>query len=105
MRKATAGPRSKPLTRPNSRQPQQERSMTRVTYEIVEHDGGWAYRVDGVYSETFPTHDRARKAAERAMKEQSVPGETTGISYEDKDGHWHEEVSAGNDRPETDVKG
>ena len=72
---------------------------------IVEHDGGWAYRVDGVYSETFPTHDRARKAAERAMKEQSVPGETTGISYEDKDGHWHEEVSAGNDRPETDVKG
>ena len=25
--------------------------MSRITYEIVEHDGGWAYRVDGVYSE------------------------------------------------------
>ncbi len=27
--------------------------MTKITYEIVEHDGGWAYRVDGVFSETF----------------------------------------------------
>jgi hypothetical protein len=24
--------------------------MTKVVYEIVEHDGGWSYRVDGVYS-------------------------------------------------------
>ncbi len=41
-------------------------SMAHVTYEIVQHDGGWAYRVDGVYSETFPTHDAARFAASRA---------------------------------------
>jgi hypothetical protein len=60
--------------------------MTKITYEIVEHDGGWAYRADGVFSETFPSHDLARKAAERAAKEQVVPGETTGISYEDKAG-------------------
>ena len=40
--------------------------MTHVTYEIVEHDGGWAYRVNGAYSETFRTHDDARKAAHRA---------------------------------------
>ena len=53
--------------------------MTKITYEIVEHDGGWAYRADGVFSETFPSHDLARKAAERAAKEQVVPGETTGI--------------------------
>jgi hypothetical protein len=78
--------------------------MTRVTYEIVEHDGGWAYRVDGVYSEPFPTHDLARKAADRAAHEQLVPGDTTGISYEDKEGHWHDEVSKGNDRPSTDIK-
>ena len=69
--------------------------MTKITYEIVEHDGGWAYRADGVFSETFPSHDLARKAAERAAKEQSVPGETTGISYEDKDGRWHDEVFDG----------
>ena len=78
--------------------------MTKITYEIVEHDGGWAYRVDGVFSETFGTHDLARKAAERAAREQVVPGLTTGISYEDKSGRWHDEVSPGDDRPVTEVK-
>jgi hypothetical protein len=42
--------------------------MTKITYEIVEHDGGWAYRLDGVFSETFRGHDMARKAAEQAAK-------------------------------------
>jgi hypothetical protein len=79
--------------------------MSRITYEIVEHDGGWAYRVDGVFSETFPSHDMARRAAERAAREQIVPGNTTGIRFEDRDGRWHDEVSRGDDRPETDVKG
>ena len=78
--------------------------MAKVTYEIVEHDGGWAYRVDGVYSETFASHALAHQAAERAAREQRVSGESAGISYEDKDGRWHDEVSAGNDRPETGVK-
>ena len=79
--------------------------MTRIIYEVVEHDGGWAYRVDGVFSETFPTHDLARRAAEHAAREQVVPGATTGISYEDKDGRWHDEVSRGDDRPDTEVEG
>jgi hypothetical protein len=79
--------------------------MTRIIYEVVEHDGGWAYRVDGVFSETFPSHDMARRAAERAAREQAVPGATTGISYEDKDGGWHDEVSRGDDRPDTEVQG
>ena len=51
--------------------------MTRIVYEIVEHDGGWAYRVDGVFSETFPSHDLARQAADRAANEQIVRGDTT----------------------------
>ena len=79
--------------------------MTRIIYEVVEHDGGWAYRVDGVFSETFPSHDLARRAAERAAREQAVPGATTGISYEDKDGRWHDEVSRGDDRPDPEVQG
>jgi Uncharacterized protein conserved in bacteria (DUF2188) len=79
--------------------------MTKITYEIVQHDGGWAYRANGTFSEPFPTHDAARKAAERAAKEQAVPGETTPISYEDSKGHWHKEVAPGDDRPETDVEG
>jgi Uncharacterized protein conserved in bacteria (DUF2188) len=79
--------------------------MSHITYEIVEHDGGWAYRVDGVVSETFPSHDAARRAAEHAAAEQPVPGNTTGISYEDKDGRWHNELSDGHNRPITEVKG
>ena len=79
--------------------------MTKVTYEIVEHDGGWAYRVNGVFSETFVSHDAARQAAERAAKEQVVGGSTTAIEYEDRQGHWHQELSKGDDRPETEVKG
>ena len=79
--------------------------MTKVVYVIVEHDGGWAYKVGEVFSETFPSHDKARAAAERAAKEQVVGGQTTGISFEDRSGHWHDQVSPGDDRPETDVEG
>jgi len=79
--------------------------MSRITYEIVEHDGGWAYRVDGVYSETFPSHAAARAAAERAAGEQRVSGEDEGIVYEDERGRWHEEIAEGDDRPATDVEG
>jgi hypothetical protein len=61
--------------------------------------------VDGVFSEPYPTHDLARRAAERAAQEQLIPGETTGISYEDQEGRWHEEVARGGDRPRTEVKG
>jgi hypothetical protein len=53
--------------------------MSKITYEIVEHDGGWAYRADGVFPEPFRTHDLARTAAERAAGEQRVSGETRGI--------------------------
>ena len=78
--------------------------MTEVTYEIVEHDGGWAYQVDGTFSETFPSHDAATTAAQRAAAEQQVGGQDEGIVYEDKEGAWHEEVVDGGDRPQTHVK-
>ena len=58
--------------------------MTKITYHIVEHDGGWAYR---------------------AAREQHVPGETRAISWEDASGQWHEELARGSDRPDTDVEG
>ena len=76
--------------------------MTKVTYHIDQHDDGWAYQVNGVYSETFPTHDMARKAAQRAAQEQHVPGEARTISWEDEKGKWHEETARGDDRPDTD---
>ena len=79
--------------------------MSKLTYEIVEHDGGWAYKVGGTFSETFPSHDSARKAAEHAAGEQRVAGDDVGIVYEDAKGKWHGEVASGTDRPDTDVEG
>jgi len=38
-----------------------------VTYEIVQHDGGSAYRVNGVFSEAYPTHAEALAAAHSAV--------------------------------------
>ncbi len=77
--------------------------MTKVTYEIVEHDGGWAYKVGATFSETFPSHADALAAAKIAAGEQQVAGRTEGIEYEDTAGKWHGEVSQGDDRPETDI--
>jgi hypothetical protein len=78
--------------------------MQLVTYRIVEHDGGYAYTVDGVFSETYPSHDAALKAAQHAAREQGVAGETAGIRYEDADGQWHDEIADGHDRPVVDVE-
>jgi hypothetical protein len=79
--------------------------MSQITYRVVKHDGGWAYEADGTYSEAFPTHDAALKAARLAASEQAAPGETTQISYEDEKGRWHNEVDSGTDRPKTRVVG
>jgi Uncharacterized protein conserved in bacteria (DUF2188) len=79
--------------------------MAQITYRIVEHDGGWAYKLGDVFSETFPTHAAAVKAAHRVAAEQRAPGETHAIEYEDADGNWHEELSRGSDRPDADVEG
>jgi len=78
--------------------------MSEVTYEIVEHDGGWAYKAEGVFSETFPTHAAALKAAQLAAAEQRVPGRTEEIQYEDEKGRWHTETARGTDRPATNIK-
>jgi hypothetical protein len=78
--------------------------VTGILYEIVEHDGGWAYRVGDVFSETFATHDDARAAAEQAAAEQQLGGEDESISYQDREGVWHEEHARGDDRPQASVK-
>src|SRR5215510_7863494 len=87
-----------------SNPPTRGEAMSHVTYQIVQHDGGWAYKVDGVFSEPFPTHADALAAAKAAAAEQKVPGHTEVIEYEDEKGKWHTETAPGRDRPETDVK-
>lgn len=78
--------------------------MTKVIYEIVSHDGGWAYKAGDVFSETFASREDAAAAAHAAAREQTVPGTDEELLYEDEKGRWHEEHAAGSDRPETDVK-
>lgn len=75
-----------------------------ITYEIVQHDGGWAYKVNGAFSEAFSTHDEALAAAQTAAAEQERPGDTETIEYEDDRGKWHSETVSGRDRPHAVVK-
>ncbi|WP_298215843.1 DUF2188 domain-containing protein [Acidocella sp.] len=79
--------------------------MTTAHYKIVPHDGGFAYTLNGSFSETFATREAALAAARAVAAEQRVPGETTLIMYETSDGSWHTETSLGTDRPETEVEG
>lgn len=79
--------------------------MVQITYRIVEHDGGWAYKLGDTYSETFRTHDQARAAAVAASREQKVPDEDAMIEWEDTSGRWITERADGHDRPEPQVEG
>ncbi|UAJ11539.1 DUF2188 domain-containing protein [Glacieibacterium megasporae] len=78
--------------------------MTRIAYEVVEHDGGWTYKVGDVFTETYRTHEDATAAAKAAATEHGLSGETEVISFEDADGRWHEETAQGDDRPDIEVK-
>ncbi len=78
--------------------------MSHVTYRIVEHDGGWAYKSGDTFSETFATHEEAKAAAVRVAREQRVPDEASVIEYADASGKWITERADGHDRPETDVE-
>lgn len=78
--------------------------MSHVTYRLVQHDGGWAYKVGDVFSESFPSHEAALAAAKKAAREQRVPGRTEAIEWEDENGKWHTETASGSDRPQTDVE-
>ncbi len=78
--------------------------MTHVVYRIVEHDGGWAYRLGDTYSETFRSREFAHAAAVRVAREQRVPDKTALIEYADITGRWVTERADGHDRPEVDVE-
>ena len=79
--------------------------MDHITYEIIEHDGGWAFRRGTTISQSFATREAALAAAKRVANEQQRPDETTPIEWEDERGQWHEEIAKGDDRPDVDVKG
>ena len=78
--------------------------MTQVSYQVIQHDGGWAYKMGSTISETYPTRDLAHAAAVRAAGEQRTPGKDEAIQYEDSEGEWREEEAHGADRPDAGVK-
>lgn len=77
--------------------------MPSVTYRIVEHDGGFAYKLGDVFSEPFRSHAAALSAARRVALEQQVGGRDAEISWQDAEGRWHEEHVDGGDRPDAQV--
>jgi hypothetical protein len=102
--KETAEPRSQ-VSKKSQRGIKIEQLPTSdITYEIVQHDGGWAYKVEGAFSEAFPTHAEALAAAQSAAAEQELPGDAETIEYEDEKGEWHSENVSGRDRPHAVVK-
>lgn len=76
---------------------------TRVTYEVVEHDGGWAYKVGDVFSESYATRREAENAAEQAAAAHESAGTDEFIEYQDRRGRWHSEMEPGDDRPQANV--
>ena len=75
-----------------------------ITYHVVSHDDGWAYRLDDVFSETFPDHATALEAARLAAARHEQSGEDRFISYQAEAGRWHNEMAGGGDRPETEIE-
>lgn len=78
--------------------------MAHITYRIVPHDGGWAYKLGDSFSETFRRREDAHAAAVAVSREQKVPDATAWIEYEANDGQWVTERADGHDRPETEVE-
>ncbi len=78
--------------------------MAKIHYRVVQHDGGWAYKLDDVFSEPFVSRAAALSAARRVAEEQHVPGDLTHIEYQDETGKWHAETSEPDDRPDVDVE-
>lgn len=77
--------------------------MSTVTYHVVEHDGGWAYKLGETLSETFVSHDLAIAGARRAAAEQQIGGQSAEIRFQDRQGDWHSEHADGGDRPQAEV--
>lgn len=73
--------------------------MVTITYHVVAHDEGYAYRLGDVYSEPFPTHEEALDAARRAAAAQQLTDGDTEISWQNEDGDWIHEHADGADRP------
>jgi hypothetical protein len=69
------------------------RLMSKITYTVVKHDGGWAYEANGIYSAQFQTREAAPKAARLAATAHAAANKITPPSYEDENAQWQDDGS------------
>jgi len=74
-----------------------------VIYHVAQHDEGFAYRMEDVWSETFASHEEALQEARAAASRQRLSGEATEITFQDETGAWQTQEVSGEDRPATGV--
>jgi hypothetical protein len=74
-----------------------------VYYHVVEHDGGWTYKVGDVFAETYRTREAAEAAARAAAERQGLAADPAEIEYQDAAGRWRSEHSEGDAPPDVEV--
>jgi hypothetical protein len=57
--------------------------MVDITYQIVPHDEGWAYKLGGTLSETYATNH-----AKRAASRQKIGDGDATLAFPAPDGGW-----------------
>ena len=62
--------------------------MADITYQVVPHDNGWAYKLGETLSETYPTADEAIVHAKDAASRQKIGDGDALLAYPSPDGGW-----------------
>jgi hypothetical protein len=64
--------------------------MAYITYEIVEHDGGWAYKLGDTLSETYISREDALQGAKSAASRQKAGNGDVMVRERPSDGRRHQ---------------
>ncbi|MBY5404571.1 DUF2188 domain-containing protein [Rhizobium sp. WSM1274] len=62
--------------------------MADITYQVVPHDNGWAYKLGDTLSETYATADEAIIHAKDAASRQKIGDGDALLAYPAPDGGW-----------------
>lgn len=61
--------------------------MADITYQIVPHDNGWAYKLGDTLSEPYATAEQAMDRARNAAARQKIGGGDALLAYPAPDGN------------------
>jgi hypothetical protein len=62
--------------------------MVDITYQIVPHDEGWAYKLGDTLSETYSSAEEAADRARSAAARQKIGDGDATLAYPAPDGGW-----------------